>query len=60
MMNNMYCTLPLRRAVAGLRKTMGRKRRVTVGKENPLIQEGSLFLGPEWDQVVVQDHLTVY
>ena len=36
---------------------------VTVGKENPpLIQEGSLFLGilPHWDQVVVQDHLTLF
>ena len=34
-----------------------------MGKENPsLIQEDSLFLEilPHWDQVVVQDHLTVF
>ena len=39
-----------------------RRRRVTVGKENPpLIQEGSLLgISPKWDQVVVQEHLTVY
>ena len=40
-----------------------RRKVVTVGKETtPLIQEGSLFLGilSHWDQVVVQDHLTVF
>ena len=42
---------------------VGGRRGVTVGKENPsLIQESSLFLEilPHWDQVVVQDHLTVF
>ena len=42
---------------------VGRRRGVTVGKENPpLIEESSLFLGilPHWDQVMVQEHLTVF